>query len=111
MPFRLGPEYGQPRAKVAFTTSAEMPSMIYAACLATGCVSNTVYVQHAVARALAEDLGIPFADIVANLPTPRGPTKHVYPPGFRAHTRRSVAQDSSGGRTGVGPANTVEEVR
>jgi len=101
VPFRLD-EF---RAKIAFTTSAEMPYLIYQACRATGTVSGTVYCQHAVAEALARDLGVPVADILANLPAPRGPAKHLYAPA------RRVDQDPSGGRAMIGPANTVEEVR
>jgi len=105
VPFRLD-EF---RAKIAFTTSAEMPYLIYQACRATGTVSGTVYCQHAVAQALARDLGVPVADILANLPAPRGPAKHLYDPD-EFPTRR-VDQDPSGGRAMIGPANTVEEVR
>lgn len=68
MPFRLD-EF---RAKIQFITSAEMPNLIYRACQETGTVSNTVYVQHAVADALARDLGIDREQIIAKLPPPKG---------------------------------------
>lgn len=108
MPFRLDSErYGEFRAKIAFTTSARMPSDIYEACKATGVVSNTVYVQHAVCEALARDLGIPVEELKAALPTPRGPAAAVLAPGWRA----PIHLEHSGGVFRVGPANTDEEVR
>ena len=107
MPFRLN-EF---RAKIQFTTSAEMPSLIHRACLATGVVSGTVYCQHAIAAALARDLNVPVERILANLPQPRGPAKHLYDPDEHAMARYGVAVDFTGGRVMVGPANTCEEVR
>lgn len=92
MPFRLN-EF---RAKIQFVTSAEMPNLIYRACLRTGTVSNTVYIQHAVAEALARDLDIPLERILANLPEPRGRAKNL------------LLRDESHLR--IGPANTYEEV-
>jgi len=101
-PFRLD-EF---RAKVQFTTSAEMPMLVYRACLETGVPSNTVYYQLATCAALARDLGVDFDDLVAALPAPRGPSGHLYDPTVPNHPLsrfwRSVA---------IGPANTVEEVR
>ena len=91
MPFRLD----EHRAKIQFTTSARMPSDIYAACLAVGCVSNTVYVQHAVCEALARDLGVDLDVLLAALPPPRANAHHLY--------------DHLPVRTG--PANAIEEVR
>lgn len=67
MPFRLN-EF---RAKVQFVTSAEMPHLVYKACLATDTESNTVYIQRAVCEALARDLGIPLDDLLNHLPPPR----------------------------------------
>jgi hypothetical protein len=110
VPFRLGSEYGF-RAKIQFTTSAEMPNLIYRACLATGKPSNTVYVQHAVAEALSRDLGIPLEQILDNLPPPRGPSAHVYDPAEGTMARRPITEDHTGGTVRVGPANTIEEVR
>lgn len=93
MPHRLN-EF---RAKIQFVTSAEMPSLIYKACVATGARSNTVYIQMAVARALSRDLGIPMEEIVRNLPKPHG----------------NAATRFDGGRRPVRPgsAGTIEEVR
>lgn len=68
MPFRLN----EHRAKVQFVTSAAMPFLIHRACGVTGHVSNTVYIQHAVAEALARDLDMPVEEITAALPPPRG---------------------------------------
>jgi hypothetical protein len=92
MPFRLS----ELSAKIQFITSAQMPSMIYRACLATGTVSNTVYIQRALAEALARDLNIPVEDIMANLPAPRGPAAHLY-----EHDQP----------VRIGPGNTIETVR
>lgn len=112
MPFRLDPKKFPFRAKVQFTTSAEMPNMIYRACLATGKVSNTVYIQHAVAEALSRDLGIPLEEILDNLPAPRGPSAHVYDPDEGTMRRgKSILEDQTGGFVRIGPANTVEDVR
>lgn len=67
MPFRLNAA----RAKVAFVTSARMPSLIYKAAAATGKASNTVYIQHALAQAIARDLGIDVEEILNELPSPK----------------------------------------
>lgn len=116
MPFRLHNEGFPDRTKIQFTTSITMPHLIYQACLATGCVSNTVYVQHAVAEALARDLNIPVEDLIADLPEPRGPAAHLYDPAENTMDRygshyRSVVVDPSGGHVRIGPANTIENVR
>ena len=74
MPFRLD-EF---RAKIQFLTSAEMPSLIYKAALATGKPSNTVYIQHAVCEALARDLGLDLETLLSNLPEPRGKAKTLF---------------------------------
>lgn len=100
MPFRLA---GYDRAKVQFTTANWMPSMIYRACLATGVVSNTVYCQRAVCEALARDLGLDLQTLLADLPTPRGPSAHLDDPVHHSQRRRLPVM--------TGPANTVEEVR
>jgi|RhiMethySRZTD1v2_1073278.scaffolds.fasta_scaffold06356_10 hypothetical protein len=110
MPFRLPSEGFPDRAKIQFTTSAAMPHLIYQACLVTRVVSNTVYCQHAIAEALARDLDIPLERILADLPAPRGPAKHLYDPAEGTMSRYPVNIDSSGGRVEIGPANTIEEV-
>lgn len=94
MPFRLDDF----RAKIQFITSAEMPSLIYKAVCATGTVSNTVYIQHAVCEALARDLGLDLDDLIARLPPPRGKAAHPFGPDRQPAVR-------------PGPANTFEEVR
>jgi hypothetical protein len=68
MPFRLNDE----RAKIQWVTYAEMPHQIYQACLAKGTVSNTRYIQEAVCKALAEDLGIPYTSLLSRLPPSKG---------------------------------------
>jgi hypothetical protein len=112
MPYRLDSEGFPNRAKIQFTTSAAMPSLIYRACLVTRCVSNTVYIQYAVAEALARDLNMPLDKVLADLPTPRGPSGHLYDPAEGTMNRyRNVVDDPSGGRLMIGPANTDEDVR
>lgn len=120
MPFRIQPYEFPGRAKIQFTTSARMPSDIYHACLATGVVSNTVYIQHAVIDALSRDLAIPRATLLGALPPPRGPSVHLYDPAEATMSRyrkaaapvgKPVTEDHTGGITRIGPANTIEEVR
>src|SRR5262245_53281511 len=108
MPYRIDPIQFPFRAKIQFTTSAEMPNLIYRACQATGTVSGTVYLQHAVCAALARDLGLNEQDLLDRLPAPRGPAKHLYDP---ANPRKRVGKDNTGGTLVIGPANTNEEVR
>lgn len=109
MPWRLD-EF---RAKVSFTTSAEMPHLVYRACLATGTVSNTAYYQVAVCERLARDLDIPLDVLLARLPPRRGPAAHVFDPDDHLMARYPVGvhEDQSGGTFQIGPANTREEVR
>lgn len=68
------------RGKVQFATSAEMPWLIYQACLATGTRSNTAYLQRVVSEALARDLGIPVETILERIPTLHGPAGHLFDP-------------------------------
>lgn len=110
MPFRLG-ERWPGRAKIQFTTSAEMPSLIYRACLATGVVSNTRYCQLALAEALGRDLGIPVETVIAGLPEPRGPARHLFDPDQHTMSRYGIAAVHGGGVVRIGPANTIEDVR
>ena len=72
MPFRLN-EF---RAKVQFVTFAGMPALITRAAKARGYVSNTQYIQHALAEALAKDLDISLDDLVEQLPPPQGGAAH-----------------------------------
>lgn len=109
MPFRLNPEkYGEFRAKIQFVTFARMPRLIYQACLKTGTISNTVYIQRAVCEALARDLEIPLEDLLAECPRSRGPSAHLYDPDRK---KRPVSLDFTGGVRRIGPGNTVEEVK
>jgi hypothetical protein len=116
MPFRIQPYEFPGRAKIQFTTSARMPSDIYHACLVTGTVSNTVYIQHALIDALSRDLRIPRATLLGALPPPRGPSVHLYDPAEQTMNRyrkkaRPITEDHTGGVHQIGPANTREEVR
>jgi hypothetical protein len=113
-PFRIESVTYPGRAKVQFTTSAQMPHLIYQACLRTGVCSNTVYIQHAVVDALARDLGLDREQMIESLPTPRGPAAHLFDPAegtlSRSVNLRAVTEDFTGGRYRIGPANTVEEI-
>ncbi len=116
MPYRIEPYRFPGRTKIQFTTSARMPTDIYHACLATGMVSNTVYIQHAVIDALVRDLGVPREVLVGALPPPRGPSGHLFDPEAEKmnryrKARRPITEDPTGGVLHIGPANTVEEVR
>lgn len=92
MPFRLGDF----RAKVQFVTFAQMPSMVYRACVETRTVSLTRYYQEAVCEKLARD-GIETIDVLlARLPEPRGKAKTLLEPPGGPH---------------IGPANTTETVK
>lgn len=73
MPYRLT----EGRTKIQFVTFTAMPSLIYKACVATGVVSNTRYVQEAVNEKLARDLGLDLDELTAMLPTPKGPAKFL----------------------------------
>ena len=86
-------------AKIQFSTSARMPSLIYKACIKTETVSNTAYIQRAVCEALSRDLGIPLEDLVSELPPSRSRAATLF--GGDRKPRRHLA----------GPSNTVEEVR
>jgi hypothetical protein len=107
-PFRLT-EF---TAKAQFTTSAEMPRLVYLACLATGIPSNTAYYQTAVCERLSKDLGLPLDRLIGNLPPRRGPAGHLYDPDQHTMDRTGIAVsiNSSGGVFKIGPANTNEEV-
>lgn len=120
MPFRVNRWDYPDRAKIQFTTSAEMPHLIYQACMRTGVLSNTRYCQLAVVDALVRDLGVSRESLLANLPAPRGPAAHLYDPdGDNGghpmdrydHKTRPVSEDQTGGVLYTGPANTNEEVR
>lgn len=97
MPFRLDDF----RAKIQFVTSAAMPHMIYRACKATNTVSATVYCQRAIAEALARDLNMDVQVILDGLPTPRGPSGHLFDPDNHGMARYPVR---------IGPGNTVEDI-
>jgi len=109
-PFRIDPYAFPNRTKIQFTTNAAMPQMIYQACLATGTPSNTVYCQHALVAALSRDLGIPIQSLKEQLPTPRGPSAHLWNPDEgRLNRYAPVHDDPTGGQYRIGPANTVEQ--
>lgn len=95
MPFRLD-EF---TAKIQFITFARMPSLIFEACVKTGTISNTHYVQKAVCEALARDLDIPLEELLEMLPPHRGKAAALFD-----GNRKYVALRP-------GSANTVESVK
>lgn len=106
MPFRLDERYdGQFRAKMQFVTGAWMPHMVYTACLRTGVISNTVYIQRAVCEALARDLDLDVDELLDRLPTPRGKALGRWDRNERGQAFHRLP------RVAIGPANTDEEVR
>lgn len=96
MPFRLD----EHRAKIQFVVGNRFPSLIYKACLSTGTVSNTRYLQEALCRRLAEDTGTPYESLMAQMPEPRGKAAHLF-----GDDRRPAPKDR------IGPGATVEEVK
>lgn len=88
MPFRTD----EHRTTIHFLTFAEMPHLVYEACVATGTPSNTRYVQEAVCAKLAAETDADYDDLVSRLPPTRNRT------------------GAFNGQRAVGPANTVEEV-
>jgi hypothetical protein len=94
MPYRTEDETGD-RIYTTFhaRTFAEMPSMVFQACMATGTPSLSRYYQEAVCRRLADDMGYDLDQLLEHLPPTRKQDTL-----FNGHRR-------------VGPANTEEDVR
>lgn len=112
MPFRLDSEGFPGRAKVQFTTNARMPYDIYTACLRTGTVSNTRYIQEAVCARLAADLDLPVQDLLDALPPPRGVAATVCDPDHHPMVRNHTGIALEPSRmVQIGPANTNEDVK
>lgn len=81
MPFR-DPEH---RAKIQFQADRAMPFLITQAAEATGKVSNTQYIQHVLAAALARDLGLSEQELLDALP----PSKSLIPAFITDGTRHT----------------------
>lgn len=87
MPHRLN-EF---RAKIQFVTAAEMPSLIRKAANKTGEPSSTTYIQRALCRALARDLGLDYEVLIGKQPPPRGPASTLFGRSLReGETKESV---------------------
>lgn len=115
MPFRHDAKYGEFRAKIQFTTAAWMPYQIYQACLRTGILSNTAYCQVALCEKLARDLDLDLDELLANLPSRRTTSNHLWNPleKMPGHPPANGQRDATNiriaiGRYGMG--NTDEEV-
>lgn len=92
MPHRLN-EF---RAKIQFVTYAAMPMQITRAAAKTGAASNTRYIQIALCRALARDLGLDYEDLLAALPPPRGPASSLFGRSQRAGETREDREKALG---------------
>lgn len=86
MPFRL---HEGRYIKTQFTAPASMPSQIRQAAAKTGKVSNTQYIQHVLAEALARDLDLPLQELLDGLPPSRSAVPAFIEDGTR-HTHRST---------------------
>lgn len=94
MPFRIN----EHRTTIKFITFAQMPSLIYRACLATGVPSNTRYVQEAICEKLARDGIEPVESLKAKLPP------------CRTNSALLFGEDRKAIKTYVGSKN-IEEVQ
>jgi hypothetical protein len=101
MPFRITED----SSKIQFITSAAMPKRVYDACVATGTLLNTRYVQEAVCDALSRDLGIPLEDLLAELPPCRTRNMVLFDPDHKGKDGKFIK------KARIGMRNTVEEVK
>ena len=83
------------RHPIRFVASARMPHDIYLACQATGTVSSSVYIQHAVCEALARDLKIPLEELLDALPEPKGNAATLFGAAKRARQPGSAHEEVS----------------
>lgn len=74
MPFRLD-EF---RAKIQFVAPANFPVLMTRAALKRDVPSQTRYIQLALCRQLAEDLGLDEGDLINSLPPTRGPATVLF---------------------------------
>lgn len=87
MPFRLD----EHRTTIKIITFAQMPSLIYRACLATGTPSNTRYIQEAICEKLARDGIEPLPSLLAKLPPCRSNSAALFDGNRVAVDRKYVA--------------------
>lgn len=85
MPFRLD-EF---RAKIQFIAPANFPVLINRAADKRDIPSQTRYLQLALCRALAEDLGLDEGDLINSLPPTRGPASVLFDGNRRAISRKA----------------------
>lgn len=113
MPERLGPEYGEFRAKLQFVTAAWMPYKIYEACMATGVLSNTAYCQIAICEKLARDLDLDLDELLANLPRRRTASMKLFDPAVpHPYGRPAKTPDPSNVRIAIaryGMGSSIDE--
>jgi len=94
---------------INFRCGDGFPSLIYQACLNTGTLSNTAYIQDALCEALARDLGMSVEDLKAQMPPRRTRSLHLYNPDRDGYKR--IGQDNSCGVARPGATNGSEEVK
>lgn len=82
MPFSVHPG----ATKIQFATATELPMLISKARALRGYTSNTQYVQRVLARAVADDLGIDYEDLLARMPPTRQRYDQFNPPSVPAET-------------------------
>lgn len=73
-------------AKVQFACAAEVPILASQARAKYGYVSNTVYFQRVIARALADDLGLDYEELLSHMPPSRTIYDRFNPPTVPAET-------------------------
>ena len=96
MPFRLN----EHRTTIKIITFAQMPSLIYKACISSGCPSNTRYIQEAICEKLARDGIEPLESLKAKLPPTRTNSAVLF----------NGQNKTANGRRYVGSKN-IEEVK
>lgn len=85
MPFRLD-EF---KAKIQFVAPNNFPVLINRAADKLGIPSQTRYIQLALCRQLAEDLGLDEAELVRSLPPTRGMSGALFGGDRRAVSRKA----------------------
>jgi hypothetical protein len=85
MPFRLD-EF---KAKIQFVAPANFPALINRAAEDNDVPSQTRYIQLALCRQLAEDLGMDEGELIRSLPPTKGMSAALFGGDRRARSRRA----------------------
>ena len=73
--------YNVDRTQIQWMCAVNTPVLIHRACVNTGTLSQTRYIQEAVAARLAEDLGMDYDDLMGQMPPPRSLAAFLIGPG------------------------------